>query len=126
MPWRRAPSSAACRPPASRDNRARRHPILDSLPAPGILEWDYYGPVLSPFLFEGQEPLTDVAAAAFALGYPTPGGYASGVQLGAYALGAGQITLNAFRLLENINHHPVADRLLLNLICYAASQTRRL
>jgi len=68
---------------------------------------------------------SDRTPAAFALGYPTPGGYASGVQLGAYALGAGQIILNAFRLLENINHHPAADRLLLNIIRYAANRARR-
>ncbi len=108
-----------------KESVARRHAVFDGLPAPGILEWDYYGPVLSPFLFEGQEPLLDVAAAAFALGYPTPGGYASGVQLAAYASGAGQVILNAFHLLENINRQPAADRLLLNLIRYAASRTRR-
>jgi hypothetical protein len=38
--------------------------------------------------------------------------------LGAYALGAGKIVLNTFSLLDNVDEHPAADRLLLNLVAY--------
>ena len=63
-------------------------------------------------------------AAAFAAGYSTPGGYASGVLLGSYAFGAGRFFVNTFPILENIDAHPAADRLLLNLIENAAASTQ--
>jgi hypothetical protein len=70
-------------------------------------------------LFDGQDMPDDVAAAAFAVGYSCPGGYASGILAGAYRLGAGRLVLNTLRILENLDQHPAADRLLLNLIEYA-------
>jgi hypothetical protein len=62
-----------------------------------------------------------VIAAAFATGYSTPGGYASGILLASYNFGAGQFFINSFPIIENVDKHPVADRLLLNLIQHAAS-----
>ena len=59
--------------------------------------------------------------AAFATGYCTPGGYASGIMLGEYRLGAGRFILNTLNILSQVGTHPVADRLLLNLIHYAVS-----
>jgi hypothetical protein len=100
---------------------AKPHPVFAGLQGSGILDWDYYGPVLPHYLFDGQDTPAAVIAAAFAAGYSTPGGYASGVLLGSYKFGAGQFFVNAFPILENIDTHPAADRLLLNLIEYAAT-----
>jgi len=99
---------------------AKAHPIFDSLQGRGILDWYYYGQVTPHHLFEGQETPDDIAAAAFAMGYSTPGGYASGILLGSYRFGEGRFVLNTFPVLENLDAHPAADRLLLNLIGYAA------
>jgi hypothetical protein len=44
--------------------------------------------------------------------------------LGAYSLGAGKIILNTFSLLDQVDKHPAADRLLLNLLSYAAETTQ--
>ncbi|MBI2194961.1 MAG: hypothetical protein HYU36_23520 [Planctomycetes bacterium] len=99
---------------------AKSHPIFDGLQAHGIMDWDYYGPVIPHHLFDGQETPEDVAAAAFAVGYCCPGGYASGTLVGVYRLGAGRFLLNTLKVLENIDVHPAADRLLLNMIRYAA------
>ena len=41
--------------------------------------------------------------------------------LGEYPLGAGRFILNTFNLLDQVGTHPAADRLLLNLIHYAAT-----
>jgi hypothetical protein len=100
---------------------AKPHPVFAGLQGSGILDWDYYGPVLPHYLLDGQDTPTEVIAAAFAAGYSTPGGYASGVLLGSYKFGAGKFFVNTFPLLENIDAHPAADRLLLNLIQYAAT-----
>jgi hypothetical protein len=44
--------------------------------------------------------------------------------LGSYRFAAGQFFVNTFPLLENIDTHPAADRLLLNLIQYAATSVQ--
>jgi hypothetical protein len=36
--------------------------------------------------------------------------------LGSYKFGEGQFIVNSFPILEHVDKHPVADRLLLNLI----------
>jgi hypothetical protein len=99
---------------------AKAHPIFAGLQPQGVMDWEYYGPVIPRHLFEGQAPPDDVAAAAFAVGYSTLGGYTSGVLVGTYRLGAGRFVLNTLRVLENLDRHPAADRLLLNMIDYAA------
>jgi hypothetical protein len=95
---------------------AKPHPIFEGLPT-GIMDWDFYGPLISPLLFEGQDEPDEVIAAAFAVSYPVPGGYASGIMLAFYRFGEGGFYINSFPILENIGRHPAADRLLLNFIC---------
>jgi hypothetical protein len=102
---------------------AKAHPIFDGLQAKGIMDWDYYGPVIRRHVFAGQETPDDVVAAAFAVGYPCPGGYTSGVLIGSYRFGAGRFILNTCRVLENLDAHPAAERLLLNMLRYAARFT---
>ena len=106
---------------------ARRHSAFAGLAPAGIMDWDYYGPLITNRFFEGQETPDDVAAAAFAICHSSrPDGYAAGVMLGAYRLGAGKFLLNTFRLLEEVDRHPAADRLLLNLIAWAAPEPGRI
>lgn len=102
---------------------SKAHPIFAGLQPRGIMDWEYYGPVIPHELFDGQDTPDDVAAAAFALGYNCPGGYASGVLVGTYNFGNGRFYLNTLRILNNIGLHPAADRLLLNLISSAATAT---
>ncbi len=99
---------------------AKRHPVFAGLQGKGILDWYYYGPMLPSYLFDGQDTPSEVIAAAFAAGYSTPGGYASGVLLASYKFGAGQFFMNTFPILDYIDKHPVADRLLINLIKYTS------
>jgi hypothetical protein len=101
-----------------------RHPIFEGLPRPGIMDWDYYGPVVSRGLFEGQDTPDETAVAAFAIGYPVDGGYASGIMVGCWSLGRGVLVLNTLNVLDNIDRHPAADRLLLNLTAYGAARLR--
>ncbi|MCX6359459.1 MAG: hypothetical protein NT029_06630 [Armatimonadetes bacterium] len=52
-------------------------------------------------------------------------GYASGLTLAAYRVGRGRIVLNGLLLRENLSPpHPVAERLLRNLLNWAAEPTR--
>ncbi|MFA5206687.1 MAG: malectin domain-containing carbohydrate-binding protein, partial [Lentisphaeria bacterium] len=100
---------------------AKASPVFAGLQAGGIMDWDYYGPVISHTFLDGATPPDTALAAAFATGYCTPGGYAAGIMLGEYRLGAGRFILNTFNLLDQAGTHPAADRLLLNLVQYAAT-----
>jgi hypothetical protein len=100
---------------------AKPHPIFEGLQGKGMLDWYYYGPMWPHYVFDGQDTPSEVIAASFAAGYSTTGGYASGVLLGSYKFGAGQFVVNSFPIIEYVDKHPVADRLLLNLINYAGN-----
>jgi len=63
----------------------------------------------------------DTAAVGFGVGMPIPGGYSSSLVVGSYRLGAGHFVLNGLDVLGNLGQHPVADRLLLNMIVYASA-----
>jgi hypothetical protein len=107
-----------------REDVAKPHPIFSGLTAPGILDWDYYGPVIPRYVFEGQETPDDIAAVFFATGHaPTADktGYAAGLIAASYPFGAGSFLINSLRILENVDRHPAADRLLLNMLIYAVS-----
>ena len=95
---------------------AKSHPVFAGLQAAGIMDWSYYGHVTPAAIFEGLPTPDETIAAAFATGSPTPGGYASGLLLGAYRFHAGRLILNTLRIVEELDGHPAADRLLLNLI----------
>lgn len=96
---------------------AKRHPIFDGL-SKGIMDWDYYGAVIPKFIIDLPMATDDVAAAAFAAGYPCETGYASGVLVGSYGHGKGRFLLSTMEILENIDKHPAADRLLINMVRY--------
>ena len=99
---------------------AKPHPIFEDLPV-RIMDWDYYGPVISRYFFEGQDAPDETVVAAFAVGHPNaPGGCTSGVLMGIYRLGEGQFVINSLKVLEHVGRHPAADRLLLNLIRHVA------
>jgi hypothetical protein len=102
---------------------AKAHPIFDGLQAKGIMDWEYYGPVISHKLYEGVETPDEVIAAAFATGYCCKGGYMSGIMLATYPFGKGKFLINTFNILDNIDKHPAADRLLLNMIKHASGFT---
>ncbi|MCX5758955.1 MAG: hypothetical protein NTU83_10710, partial [Candidatus Hydrogenedentes bacterium] len=100
---------------------AKRHDAFAGLRGPGIMDWDYYGPVIPHYMIEGADAPTEVIAAAFAPCHSAPaGGYASGILMGEYRLGAGKFVVSTLYILDNLDKHPAADRLLLNLIACAA------
>ncbi|HEY6498052.1 MAG TPA: glycoside hydrolase family 2 TIM barrel-domain containing protein [Streptosporangiaceae bacterium] len=97
---------------------AKPHPVFDHLPAPGLLDWEFYGDVVPGHLLRGGAP-QDVASAAFVVGYPCPGGYLSGVLAATYPVGRGRLVVTTFDLLRH-QGTPVADQLTRNLIHWAA------
>jgi hypothetical protein len=112
-----------------REDVAKRHPLFAGLPPAGILDWEYYGPVIPRQVFAGQEDPDDIAAVYFAAGYASgtetvKTGYTAGLLTASYPFGAGRFLINTLRILEHVDRHPAADRLLLNAISYARDFTK--
>ena len=102
---------------------AKPHAIFKGLPDRGIMDWDYYGPVIPHFILEGCDVPDEVAAVALAVCHSSkPDGYASGVLNGWYRFGAGWFMANSLAVVENLGTHPAADRLLLNMIACAQAK----
>ncbi|MBP8129846.1 MAG: hypothetical protein KA184_09745 [Candidatus Hydrogenedentes bacterium] len=96
---------------------AKRHAFFAGMQAPGIMDWDYYGPVISHMFLEDAELPEEVIAAAFALCHSSrPDGYAAGVMMGRYRFGEGAFILNTFNIIDNIDRHPAAGLLVLNIV----------
>lgn len=84
------------------------------------MDWDYYGSVIPHDIYEGLDGPDDMIAASFAVGHHRhPGGYAWGLLMGGYRVGAGRLILSTLPLLKNLSAHPAADRLMANLIRHA-------
>jgi len=96
---------------------AKRHPVFEGLQGPGVMDMDYYGPVIPSEVFIDQTTPDETLCAGFNTGYhAVAGGYRSSLLLAAYNSGKGRFILNTLRILENLDKHPAADRLAVNLI----------
>lgn len=92
--------------------------LVEGLAAPGLLEWRRFGPVLPRHLLHGDAE--NVAAFAAAIGFPCPGGYASGLLAASFRQGSGRVVVSSFDLLAHLGSLAVADQLMANLLRYAA------
>jgi len=52
-------------------------------------------------------------------------GYNSGLLVAVYRVGAGRFVLNTLQIREHLGRHPAADRLLCNMLRYAARDAQR-
>jgi hypothetical protein len=115
------------------DSWAKNHPIFDGLPAGGIMDptfyWDLvpYESFCRCYSTDGfsmtQEEKTaglDKPAEAICGANRMSFNYASALHVAVYRLGAGEFTLNALPIRENLGQVPVAERLLRNMLRYAA------
>jgi hypothetical protein len=103
---------------AGRDDFAKAHPIFDGLPAGGLLDPTFYRDLIPEETFDGQAEPDEVVTGSFAVGSYQPGGYNAGTHITVHSFGAGAFVLNSLPILEHLDIHPAADRLLQNLIRY--------
>ena len=101
------------------DEWAKRHPIFEGLQAGGLMDYSYYRELIPDVVFAGIEPATDPVAG----GINASWGYQSGLIVAVYRFGAGEFILNSLLIREHLGAHPAADRLLLNLLRFAARNT---
>lgn len=102
-----------------KDEWCKRHPIFEGLPAPGLMDYTYYREIIPDVAWVGQ----DDPEQAVAGGINASQGYSSGLFVAVHRLGAGRFILNTLRIRENLGRHPVAERLLRNLLRYASQET---
>lgn len=103
------------------DHWAKRHPFFDGLPSGGLMDYTFYRNVISDTRWAGLDAPAELAAASIDASF----GYDSGVLLAVYRMGEGRIVLNTFWIIEQLGRDPVAERLLRNLIRYAAAETAK-
>jgi len=101
-----------------KDEWAKPHPIFESLPT-GLLDYAYYRELIPDQVWAGQDAPAEAVAGANDCSI----GYSSGLVLAVHRLGAGRFILNTLRLRETLGQHPAADRLLVNLLRYAAQNS---
>lgn len=108
------------------DRWARRHPLLEGLPAGGMLDDLFYTDLLDTTGFmPGTYPSKgcpatkqpEVVCGGTYLGR----GYGGTISyLAVFEMGAGRFVLNSFLIEANLGRHPAAERLLRNMLNYAA------
>ena len=112
---------------------AKRHPIFDGLPAGGMMDARFYSNIISPLILSQDytiytggvlmNPATapfDRPSEAACGSIRTNSEYVSGLHIGVWDFGAGRFVVNTLRIRENLGTDPAAERLLRNLLNYAA------
>jgi hypothetical protein len=104
-----------------KDEWCKRHPIFEGLPSGGLMDYTFYREIIPDVVWSGLEPPAEAVAA----GINASQGYSSGLMVAVYNLGMGRFILNTLRIRENLGPNPVAERLLRNMLNYAASDTSK-
>ncbi len=99
-----------------KDEWAKRHPIFEGLPAGGLMDYAYYRELIPDLVWQGQDPPAEAVSGAIKASQD----YTSGLMVSVYNLGAGRMVLNTLRIHQNLSGNPAAERLLRNMLRYAA------
>jgi hypothetical protein len=103
------------------DHWATGHPLFARLPTGVLMDYTYYRNVLSDARWADLDVPDELVAACI----NTSMGYDAGLLMGVYRLGAGRFVLNTLAIGNQLGQDPVAERLLRNLLCYAAADADR-
>lgn len=104
-----------------KDEWCKRHPIFEGLPSGGLMDYTFYREIIPDVVWSGLDPPVEAVAA----GINASQGYSSGLMVAVYNLGSGRFILNTLRICENLRSNPVAERLLRNMLNYAARDANR-
>jgi len=99
-----------------KDEWAKEHPVFDGLPAGGLMDYSVYREVIPDLVLSGQAPPDDAISGAIKASQD----YDSGLMVSMYRKGDGRVLLSTLRVRENLPQSPVAERLLRNMLTWAA------
>jgi hypothetical protein len=103
-----------------RDEWAKKHPIFEGLPT-GLMDYAFYREIIPDYRFAGQETPDEAVAGAFR----TSAGYGSELMSAVHKFGSGRFILNALRVRQALGQDPAAERLLRNMLNYAAKDSAK-
>jgi len=105
---------------------SRQHPLLKDLPCGGMLDDLFYGELITPLRFMPPRGATPEVVIGSGPIYGNPYGTKETLfHVGVSDLGAGRFILNSFNIVPNLGRHPAAERLLRNMINYAARDNEK-
>ncbi len=104
-----------------KDEWAKQHPVFEGLPAGGLMDHPFYRELIPDIAWMGQDPPKEAVAGAIKASLD----YASGLMLSVHSFGSGNFILNTLLIRENLGTHPAAERLLRNLLLYAARDQKK-
>jgi hypothetical protein len=102
--------------PYHKDDWVKNHPIFDDLPAGKVMDGPAYREVIGNQAWQ-IDPAPEQCVAGSIYAFPS---YASGLTVLVDKLGSGRVVLNTLRIRENLGSDPTSDRILLNMLRYAA------
>ncbi len=102
------------------DHWAKDHPLFAGLPSGGVMDYRFYREIIDGRVLEG---VTSVDEAVCGTLYTSAEDFSSALITSVHRLGAGQFILNTLRIRENLGSVPAAERLLRNMLNYAARGT---
>jgi hypothetical protein len=109
-----------------RDDIVKPHPIFDGLPSRRLMDLYFYRDLIARKSIVGFSNSAENVVPTFAVGKPGGQGYWAGSNLLVYNVGRGKVIVCTLRILENLDKNPAADRVLLNMIAFAASKLNTL
>jgi len=100
------------------DPWTKKHPIFDGLPSGGLMDYTFYRSLISDVRWGDLDVPAELVAASINSSFT----YDSGLLIAVYRLGEGRFVLNTLGICERLGEDPAAERLLRNIIRYAAAQ----
>lgn len=104
-----------------KDEWAKKHPVFEGLPAGGLMDHQFYRELIASTVWMGQDPPKEAVAGAIKASQD----YSSGLMVSVYPFGSGNFILNTLLIRDNLDTHPVAERLLRNLLLYASQDQEK-
>jgi len=101
-----------------KDEWTKKHPLFDGLPCGGLMDYTFYREIIPDWRYWGQEIPEEPVAGAFRNSVVAE--CHSELMLSVYNLGAGRFILNSLRVRQELGQDPAAERLLRNMLRYAA------
>ncbi|MBS1852535.1 MAG: glycoside hydrolase family 2 [Acidobacteria bacterium] len=98
------------------DEWLKEHPITEGLPAGGLMDYLYWRDMIPDVRYVPQQTPDEAIAGSIR----TSLGYESELMLAIYRLGKGRFVLNTLNVTANLGKIPAADRLLCNMLRFAA------
>jgi hypothetical protein len=96
--------------------------LFDGLPCGGLMDDTFYREIIPDYRYWGQEIPEEPVAGAIRTSCSS---YHSELTLSVYKLGEGRFILNSLRVRPELGQDPTAERLLRNMLRYAAKDAEK-